>query len=73
VVKKKYSGLKGMWSLPAAFVQANETVDQAVVREIFEETGIRTEIEGVIGLRSGVINGEISDNMLMFLLKPKNL
>ena len=40
VVKKAYSGLKGRWSLPAGFVNAGETVDEAVVRELKEETGI---------------------------------
>nr|WP_163098851.1 NUDIX hydrolase [Peribacillus alkalitolerans] len=70
VVKKKYSGLKGMWSLPAGFVNANETVDEAVKREVFEETGIEAENIGLVGMRSGVIRGEISDNMLIFLMKP---
>ncbi|WP_409302485.1 NUDIX domain-containing protein [Peribacillus sp. SCS-155] len=73
VVKKKYGGLKGMWSLPAGFVQANETVDQAVVREVLEETGIQAQVKGLVGIRSGVIRGEISDNMLVFLLEPLSL
>jgi ADP-ribose pyrophosphatase YjhB (NUDIX family) len=70
VVKKRYGGLKGKWSLPAGFVEANETADEAVVRETLEETGINTINKGLIGLRTGVIKGEISDNMLMFLLEP---
>ena len=70
VVNKRYGGLEGQWSLPAGFVRHDETVDEAVVREVLEETGIQTEIEGMVGVRSGVIKGEISDNMLVFLLKP---
>jgi ADP-ribose pyrophosphatase YjhB (NUDIX family) len=70
VVKKKYGGLKGKWSLPAGFVEGNETVDEAVIRETLEETGIETKIKGLIGLRTGVLNNEISDNMLIFLLEP---
>lgn len=70
VVNKRYGGLKGQWSLPAGFVKNDETVDEAVIREVLEETGIHTEIEGMVGVRSGVIKGEISDNMLVFLLKP---
>ena len=38
VVKKSYSGLKGRWSLPAGFVQEGETINEAVVREVKEET-----------------------------------
>ena len=64
VVNKRYGGLKGQWSLPAGFVKNDETVDEAVIREVLEETGIHTEIEGMVGVRSGVIKGEISDNML---------
>ena len=66
VVKKKYSGLKGVWSLPAGFVQVGETADEAVVREVLEETGIQCEVSGLIGFRTGVIREEISDNMAIF-------
>ncbi|MBP3038630.1 NUDIX hydrolase [Bacillaceae bacterium Marseille-Q3522] len=69
VVKKRYSGLKGVWSLPAGFVQEGETADEAVVREIKEETGLNTSVIGLIGLRTGVIEDKISDNMLIFLVK----
>jgi ADP-ribose pyrophosphatase YjhB (NUDIX family) len=70
VVKKRYGGLKGKWSLPAGFVEGNETADEAAVRETLEETGIKTINKGLIGFRTGVIKGEISDNMLIFLLEP---
>lgn len=72
VVKKTYGGLKGKWSFPAGFVKEGETIDEAVKREILEETGISTSIRGVLGIRSGVLEGEISDNMVIFLLKPED-
>lgn len=70
VVKKRYGGLKGQWSLPAGFVDEGETADEAVIREIKEETGIDCTVKGLMGLRTGVINEEISDNMILFLLEP---
>ncbi|PFP29438.1 NUDIX hydrolase [Bacillus sp. AFS073361] len=70
VVKKRYGGLKGQWSLPAGFVEMGETADEAVIREVLEETGIQCRVKGLIGLRTGVIKGEISDNLLHFLLEP---
>ncbi|RHW36815.1 NUDIX hydrolase [Lysinibacillus yapensis] len=70
VVKKKYSGLKGVWSLPAGFVQPGETADHAIVREVKEETGIDCEVSGLIGFRTGVIRQDISDNMAIFCCTP---
>lgn len=72
VVKKRYGGLHGKWSLPAGFVQGFETIDEAVLREVKEETGIDCELMGMIGFRSGVIREEISDNMAIFLLKAES-
>ncbi|MFX3622863.1 MAG: NUDIX domain-containing protein [Ectobacillus sp.] len=72
VVKKKYGGLEGKWSLPAGFVEEGETIDEAVKREVQEETGIEAELLGVIGIRSGVLARDISDNMIMFMLKAKH-
>lgn len=72
VVKKRYGGLHGKWSLPAGFVHGNETIDQAVLREVKEETGVDCQLIEMIGFRSGVIREEISDNMAIFLLKAKN-
>ncbi len=67
VVKKRYGGLDGKWSFPAGFVEPGETVDQAVCREVQEETGIETMVQGLVGFRTGVIRGEISDNMAIFI------
>ena len=72
VVKKAYSGLMGRWSLPAGFVNEGETVDEAVLRELKEETGIDCVVSGLIGFRSGVIREEISDNMAVFYCRMKN-
>lgn len=69
VVKKKYGGLKGLWSFPAGFVNEGETVDEAAIREVQEETGIKTKVKDIVGIRTGVINEVISDNMIVFLLE----
>lgn len=68
-VQKTYGGLKGMWSLPAGFVQPGETVDQAAVREVYEETGIIATVKHVAAVRTGVIGGEISDTMIVFAME----
>lgn len=67
-VKKAYSKTKGLWTFPGGFVSPGETIDEAVIREIKEETSIDVKVEGLIGARTGVLENRISDNLLLFLL-----
>ncbi|CAI2377601.1 unnamed protein product [Moneuplotes crassus] len=39
------------WKLPGGQVEENETLEQAVVREVKEETGVDAKVEGVISFR----------------------
>ncbi|TNV76436.1 hypothetical protein FGO68_gene4552 [Halteria grandinella] len=43
--------LKDLWKFPGGLVDQGETLQEAVVREIQEETGISATYEGVIGFR----------------------
>src|SRR5437868_12612581 len=38
---------KGLWVLPGGGVAFGETLDQTLKREMFEETGIEIDVEGV--------------------------
>lgn len=40
----------GLWTLPGGFVDVNESAGEAIVREIFEESGYETKIVKMIGL-----------------------
>ena len=42
----------GFWGLPGGGVDVGESVEQAVKREVLEETGLRVEIKRLIGVYS---------------------
>lgn len=41
LIKRKYDPFKGQWAIPGGFVINNESLEEAVERELFEETGIK--------------------------------
>lgn len=41
LIKRKYKPFKGQWALPGGFVDPEESLEQAVERELHEETGVK--------------------------------
>ena len=48
----------GLWCIPCGYVEYDEDVYQAVVRECFEETGLVIETQGVFTVLSNFHNPE---------------
>ena len=54
VIRRRYDPGIGGWAFPGGFIDAEETVQQAAIRETKEETNLDVEIEGLLGVYSYV-------------------
>ena len=52
LIKRKNPPFQGSYALPGGFVDYGETVENAVIREFKEETGLDAEIQEFIGIYS---------------------
>jgi ADP-ribose pyrophosphatase YjhB (NUDIX family) len=43
---------RGNWQVPGGFIEPDETIEQAVIREVMEEANVNAEVEGILGLRN---------------------
>lgn len=43
---------RGNWQVPGGFVEPDETIEHAVVREVQEEAGVVAAVDGVLALRN---------------------
>ena len=53
LVKRKFEPRKGMWSLPAGFMEFGETTQQTAIRETKEETNLNIAVKELFGVFPG--------------------
>ena len=51
-IRRRFPPFRGKLALPGGFVEYGERVEDAVVREFEEETGLRTRVERMLGVYS---------------------
>lgn len=66
LVRRLHEPNKGRWTFPSGYVGAAESIDEAAVREVLEETGVRADVVGVVGLRNRVSPKD--NNVVLFFL-----
>jgi len=74
LIKRKYEPFKGAWCLPGGFIRLDERIEEAVIREIKEETGIDVEVKELLGIFDSIRRdprGRVIS--IAFLCEPKTL
>lgn len=52
LIERKNPPFRGSWALPGGFVDVGETVEEATVREMREETSLDVEVGALLGVYS---------------------
>jgi 8-oxo-dGTP diphosphatase len=55
LVKRGHAPLLGEWSIPGGVLELGEALEEAVVREAWEETGLTVETAGLLGVYNRVL------------------
>lgn len=64
---------RGWWQIPGGYAEHDEPVTDAVVREVYEEAGVKARVLDVLGFRhsiGGSIGGPSTNVYIMFRLEP---
>ena len=58
LVRRDREPARGMWSLPGGKVEHGESLREALVREVREETGVDVDVDGLIGVAERIIRDD---------------
>jgi len=64
---------RGNWQVPGGFIEPDETIEQAVIREVMEESGVKTEVRGVLGIRNRYDPDVDNSLYVVLLLNPLDI
>lgn len=70
LVLRDHDPFRGFWVLPGGHVEENETVEQAVIREVKEEVGLDVEVISLIGVFSDPSRDPRGLVSVAFLTRP---
>lgn len=70
LIQRGHPPHEGEWSLPSGFVEADESAEEAAIREAEEETGLKTEIIELMGINSFPEGPPVSGIMIFYRMRP---
>ena len=75
LIKRGHAPLKGQWSLPGGSVEVGETLEQAIAREVLEETGLTVDVGPMVEVLDRIsrdIDGRVEHHFVLvdFVCRP---
>jgi len=67
LVRRKHDPGKGKWTNPGGYIEQTELVEQSVIREVLEETGVTTKVKSLVML--GDYPGRVHNIYIGFLME----
>jgi ADP-ribose pyrophosphatase YjhB (NUDIX family) len=68
LVKRRFEPLAGQWSIPGGAVEAGETLEACITREMAEETGFVVEVGPVIDVLDRITKDDEGRTLYHFVL-----
>src|SRR5579862_4194484 len=68
LVKRGHAPLLGEWSIPGGMLEVGETLRQAAVREVLEETGLRVEVGELLGVFDRIVRDDNERTLYHYVL-----
>jgi ADP-ribose pyrophosphatase YjhB (NUDIX family) len=66
MVKRAFDPAAGAWCLPAGFMEYGETPERCAVRELREETGLRSRLTGLFGVYAGFDDPRVRTVLILY-------
>ena len=70
LIQRKHPPHEGRWALPSGYIEADESAEEAAIREAEEETGLKVEILELAGVNSFPEGPPLSGIMIFFRARP---
>ena len=70
LVRRKSRRGRGNWQCPGGFVEVNESIEETAVREVEEESGVKSEVIGLLGMRNLYAEENGNSTYMVMLMRP---